>query len=367
MEEKRNLTIDLIKGIGIFMMVYRHARGPFSVYVVLFHMAIFFIASGFLFNPRKLSNHQDLKCFIIRKIKSLWFPYFSFTVAYILLNNIFLKLNIYTNNSKFLLIKNGEYLELGRVYSVKLMFKEIIKAMFFQSNTQIGGALWFFGTLFFTINLYAIIYFFVNKLTKKCLLVQFFFSIAFLLIGYACSLNNLSLWGFGRVFSVYYLIFLGNVIKEYNIMEKINNNKRYVLSIVFCVILFLIGENVGSISIVGNSYFNPIYFIAMSITGWIYVWCISQILLEIDLPIHTVLKLISRHSVAIIAMHFLCFKIINLIEVICFNYEYYRIAQFPVLVSDGGWWILYTTVGIIIPLVIDTIIKNIFCNKGSIR
>lgn len=45
----RDITLDLVKGIGILLMVIRHARAPYSDFVLLFHMAIFFIASGYLY------------------------------------------------------------------------------------------------------------------------------------------------------------------------------------------------------------------------------------------------------------------------------------------------------------------------------
>ena len=64
------------------------------------------------------------------------------------------------------------------------------------------------------------------------------------------------------------------------------------------------------------------------------------------------LSYISRHSVPIIALHFLCFKIVNYAAVIMLHKERYMVAAFPVLMPDSVWWILYTAVGIGIPLVL---------------
>ena len=46
-EKERNVHIDIIKGIGIILMVYGHAAAPFKHFIYLFHMAIFFMASGY--------------------------------------------------------------------------------------------------------------------------------------------------------------------------------------------------------------------------------------------------------------------------------------------------------------------------------
>ena len=91
---QRNLKIDILKGIGIIMMVFRHARGPYSDFVVLFHMAIFFIASGYLINSYALSNGKDLGQYIKRKLLGLWRPYFAFSCLFIICHNLFLCLHI---------------------------------------------------------------------------------------------------------------------------------------------------------------------------------------------------------------------------------------------------------------------------------
>ena len=34
--------LDIAKGIGILLVVWAHARGPFSTYIYQFHMPLFF-------------------------------------------------------------------------------------------------------------------------------------------------------------------------------------------------------------------------------------------------------------------------------------------------------------------------------------
>ena len=40
----RRTDIDILKGLGILMMVAGHAGAPLKSFISLFHMAIFFIA-----------------------------------------------------------------------------------------------------------------------------------------------------------------------------------------------------------------------------------------------------------------------------------------------------------------------------------
>lgn len=43
---KRDSTIDIIKGFGIILMVMGHSGSPLTGLIYMFHMAIFFMASG---------------------------------------------------------------------------------------------------------------------------------------------------------------------------------------------------------------------------------------------------------------------------------------------------------------------------------
>ena len=68
---------------------------------------------------------------------------------------------------------------------------------------------------------------------------------------------------------------------------------------------------------------------------------------------------ISIHSVPIIALHFLCFKIINAVVVIVTEQKKYMTAAFPVLMHTDAWWIAYAAVGIGIPLLLDWMVRKI--------
>lgn len=74
MNKERNISIDIIKGIGIILMVGGHCGMPFTHFIYLFHMAIFFMASGYCFNASNSETMQDVLSFVKRKFKGLWFP-----------------------------------------------------------------------------------------------------------------------------------------------------------------------------------------------------------------------------------------------------------------------------------------------------
>lgn len=75
----------------------------------------------------------------------------------------------------------------------------------------------------------------------------------------------------------------------------------------------------------------------MSIAGWILLYGIAGVLSKICTKAVNILSYISIHSVLIIALHFLAFKVINLIAVAVYGFDYYMIAAFSVLMRTRMW------------------------------
>lgn len=130
MEKERDLLIDIIKGFGIICMVAGHAGFPFTSFIYLFHMAIFFIASGYCFKDSNSESINSLKCFYKRKFITLWFPYVLWTTIYTCLHNFFIKINIYTDNPVLSEYVTGGYNTLTEKLSVADMVKNIVKSFF---------------------------------------------------------------------------------------------------------------------------------------------------------------------------------------------------------------------------------------------
>lgn len=75
--------IDLTKGIAIFLMVCGHTSIPLSIsnWIWSFHMPLFFIISGILFNATKYPNFN---LFIKKRGKTLIIPYIIFSLITLL-------------------------------------------------------------------------------------------------------------------------------------------------------------------------------------------------------------------------------------------------------------------------------------------
>lgn len=154
---------------------------PFTHFIYLFHMAIFFMASGYCFNASNSETMQDVLSFVKRKFKGLWFPYVLWTAVFSLLHNVFIKTGIYSPDP----------------WSISEIGKNIIKSFFLHGHTQLGSALWFISTLMQIAVLYCCIDYVIKKVAaskKANFLLQGAVSIVFLAVGYRCALTN-SIWG----------------------------------------------------------------------------------------------------------------------------------------------------------------------------
>jgi len=78
MQLKRELHydyVDLLKGIGILLVVWGHTMVPRSVYIYSFHMPLFFFLSGYLHKDKPLGR------FVAGKLNTLYVPYAVFTLG----------------------------------------------------------------------------------------------------------------------------------------------------------------------------------------------------------------------------------------------------------------------------------------------
>ena len=103
----------------------------------------------------------------------------------------------------------------------------------------------------------------------------------------------------------------------------------------FLILLF--ANQVGSIALDENHYENPIFLLSVSICGWILLYDIAQILKK-SKCVSKVLICCGQNSMAVVVLHFLCFKVVSLTGIVFYKQSIGYIAAFPVLYENGMWW-----------------------------
>ena len=96
--EKQNNIVTLTKAFGIIFMVLGHTIPQENVIwrvIYTFHMPLFFIMSGYCFKEKYLN---DAKQFVMRKIKGIYVPFVLFSLPFLAMHNVFCHWNIYDSN-----------------------------------------------------------------------------------------------------------------------------------------------------------------------------------------------------------------------------------------------------------------------------
>ena len=352
--------IDIIKALGIICMVAGHAGAPFTHFVYLFHIAIFFTASGYFFKQNSTTNYQTIKTAAFRKMKQLWLPFVVWNSVYILLHNFFIKINVYTDNPEILNYVSGELIGTKQYYEFAEIVKRILKSFLFSNAEQMYGASWFLRILLMVSLCFLFTDFILGKLIKRQrILGHAAVSIVLLAIGYILSVRNQSLFGFAQTASYYILYFMGLIFSIYK--EKFSkwNWKYYLPILVITFIVLLILNRFGSISLNENKYENPLFLVICSFSGWLFLYSSAYFIKYIPW-LKRLMLIIGKRTLPIVILHFLSFKFVAAIAVKSYNLPSFCMAAYPNLYGKRGlWWLAYVIVGVSFPVIASIIYEKI--------
>ena len=358
--------LDIAKRLGIILMVIGHSGGPFTKFIYLFHMALFFIISGYLYSEIASTDNKSICKYILRKIKSLWMPYFVWTSLFVMLNNIFIKIGVYTCQSIY--DKNGIVvagIPSHNFISIKQCVLQILDAFKYHTGTEMGGAFWFVTILFYSSIMFCICDFIFARFLGKDKIV------GHVLCAYVCLLlfwNNLVVdWCYTKVLVGYFLMSVGYVFKciELNVRNLggmwggiCSHRKNFIVALIAVVIL-IIATKFGSIELSINQIHNPWFFVVVSIAGWFFICSIAKLVAS-SIALSKVLAYIGKNTWSIMALHFLSFKLINYIYLRLYDLPFYYLASFPTIANKtSGWWLVYSVCGVVLPLVCNFCFKRI--------
>lgn len=348
----RDKTIDVLKGIGIVLVVVGHTYGPFNNFIYLFHMPLFFMASGYCMSGRYTDNTQGIKVLLFKRLRSLWAPYFIVNSVFMLLNNTFVRMNIYTIDEAFLKATIGNKWGIGKLYDLKELEDRILHAFLFNGSTQLTGATWFLEVLFFVTLLYALIDFVLKRIFKEKQRKIAHPIVAILLFTLGCKLRAYPLFSKYRMSTILVVILifeLGIYMREVKFSEK----TQWIMTLASFVVL-LIMSSYGFVELSENKFTDPIFLIVTSILGWFLIYGISRWMCKQKIlkGLQGLLCFFGKNSMPIIMFHFLCFKPVTLIQLKVYGFPQYMLAAFPVLKSDGMWWIAYSLCSLVLCTII---------------
>lgn len=382
MEKKRNIEIDIVKGLGIILMVMGHCNFPYSKFIYLFHMSVFFIASGYLQKEEYSEDIDGIKIYVWRKLKTLWLPYFIFNTIFVLLNNIFIYMNIYTDNPLILTNAGENIMGLSERFTWGMTVTNIVKSFFFLGGTNMGVAFWFLRALFAASVIMCLLEYVlkriiygnkhtVNKETDKNIIVlitEILIAMMLLTFGYFITRSGINARNIPVFLTSYFFMVSGRLFKviEEKTAKSLTIKKSfsvalYIGAILISMAILIIFNNFTTVDLSRNKYTGIISMIIVSYAGWILMMFTAKLIKH--LKFFKILVICGQNSLVVMILHILCFKLVSLIQVVIYNEPCYMLASFPVLKTTNGWWIAYTICGVSIPIILNEIRRMITGSK----
>lgn len=316
-------VIDIAKGLGILFVVWSHAKGPFKDYMYQFHMPLFFLISGFLFNSKNTPAQ-----FLSKKVKSLYIPFVFWNLC-------------------SLMITTG----LGiQEFSDMHFFKKIFKILFtLDKDGKFMGATWFLGSLFLVSVIYKLIDYYMPLVQGKSIFLAVLFGCA-AVTGFTIDLPYL----LSRTLILSFYFAIGRAVREYKeVLCQYNSG----IIVCFSAVLFAIIGHYNTINMAKNTYTYPFLFAIGALLASYVVVYFSGILQKRTVWIKKVLMVMGENSISIVIWQFVVFWIIEAIQFKLFEIPMGQIWEnYPPYKTTNGWWIIYLIIGIVASMLIGEII-----------
>lgn len=336
---KRDKTIDFVKGFGMLLVLFAHINyiEPVHTIIYSFHMPLFFIVSGMLFNDKK---HRQFKPFLLTRIKTILFFYLAF---------VFVSL-IY---SSFLLF-------IDRSFTFDYIINQIKLILLDRTYVDLSGinnvALWFLPCLFVV----EILYFWINKIKHPLL---FFGTISTLVIlgwmlgGFSWALLPWNLRS--AIFSIGFYAIGNRILRPLHNWIKLNSvksNKNYIYIYIICTIISLasvvpIALANGTVGLGSSTFSDGIMFYESGVLGTVFAFSLSMLLS--GLKGFQIINYVGKNSLFFMGIHCL-FR-----SLIYYVFERFNIATIETINSHWGFSIIAFVVLFVLTFVTVIGINNI--------
>lgn len=391
-ERKRDENIDVLKGLAIICVVLGHCDFPGGFYIYLFHMAVFFMASGYCFDAKKIQSRDNLWTYVLKKLRSLWLPYVVFNSLGWIFYNAFIRIGFLTENPEF-----------PDAVS-RMEWPTIVNAIAWAFHMNTWGTQKYFGAGWFIIVLFDITILFaglclvtergkklacgmigkgrrqdcntgdtdcsgnINEALPKTELVLNALQHAILLLSGAVSLyiswklqcKQLILEECITTVTICYPLYVfGFYLKKMSGRLNPGIEKfRYGIAALGLPAFCIAGKH-GGISLNLNTYPSWWFLLLCSLLGWVWLLALSMCFTHKKWKIKNGLTYIGRRSIYILFLHFLAFRPVVALQLLIYHEPAYLLASFPILVKGGFWWIPYTIAGVGLPLLVEKIVMAI--------
>lgn len=318
--------VDICKGILIIFVVAGHASSLLAPYAYLFHIPLFFFLAGYV---ERLDEKSMLQI--------VWQKFVTLVIPYVMVNVIYLFLRVGLN-----LFRVQEFFYddvLGR----EQLWEFILKIVKVQWISDLGGATWYLGCLFVTFLLAKIIVILShNKINLLTVFIAFIFLAGGLIVNYL----EISMRYYIDIalVAVFYLV-LGSYCREKNILDNLTYISWKIWLVVLLIYCYFFSQRIhASVDWSAGNYNNPVLSMITILLAAVILMNLSKSIQ--NTWIGNLLTFYGKESLALMLLHFLCFKIIYVFLVAIKLYPADIMKN--LLPPDDGIWNLLYIVGAIL-------------------
>lgn len=332
----RNEIIDIAKGLGIILMVIGHTPCPKYLhdFIYLFHMPLFFLLSGYCFNPKYLS---DARVFLVRKIKAFYIPYIMWALLFLFLYNICFDLYIYSEKVSY-------YGVVFHPYTLEEIGEHALSILVSMTgHAPLLGAFWFMHSILWG----NIVFFFLLRAMKITRVVAILLGVSILFLYFKIEIPIIRFNYLDAIAALF--IAMGYYVREgeYKIFQ--NQNIGALLFLCLLLLAYFLPMSIQTVTMKKLAF-----FMAAGVLGSVLVMKITKHISCFP-KFSSVMSYVGMHTLIILALHILCFKVCS--YVICYRYDLplWLVGEHPTIskIHRGGeFWIMYSICGVVLPLLI---------------
>ena len=262
-------------------------------------------------------------------------------MLFLLLHNLFLDMNIYST----VYGTNG--------YKVGDVMNRLFTIVFKMSGEEaLLGGFWFLKVLFFA----SLLLFLIRRVSKNVFINMG--GVMALALVFRYQDLHIPFWGLNSTLFMAVAIMLAGIIyKRYD--DRIHCKSKLI---VVCFAVVVLGAFLWPGSMLRFTAIQCMPYTLSGIAGSIMVLEICRIAYDkmTNGKLLSVWKYIGDNTLIILSLHMLSFKLASWLIVEIYNLPNYRMAEFITIhdYSIRGWWILYSIIGVAIPLVANLLLKN---------
>ena len=339
--KKRYEIIDILKAIGIISVVIGHCgwrlpltNFPIGKFVYSYHIMVFMFVLGFLFK----SDEAKPYAYIGKTICGIGKLFITYAILFALLHNVFVSFNMIN-------AKPWSMMDLG----IKL-----VSTLCLTSGEVLLSAFWFLPMYIFIAILFCCGFYFIKK-RKYALVWHLLFVFVSMFLGVFLSHRNVFLTYHAQTsFLAIPVCYLGYITKKY--WDKITKFVPTYGALIsaLCILLLVQGLNIV-IDVSQNKVGNTWLFYLVTFVGLYFCVSLAKCIDKFKIS-SKIFCYIGKNSFHIMALHFMCIKLFDIIYGAIIHADKSILMKFP---YSFNLPYVYYIVGIGLPLLLIAIVRGI--------